>query len=66
MIPMLDDGNLSPEKAQELIDIVKEREVDLRSDQKEIGVEYFEDRKQSLIKFLQRSVDSGEPIECSL
>lgn len=66
VIPMLDDGYLSPKKAQELIDIVKEREVDLRSDQKEIGVEYFEDRKQSLIKFLQRSVDSGEPIECSL
>ena len=46
--------------------MVEDSEIDLRSDQQEIGVEYFEDRKQSLIKFLQRSVDSGEPIECSL
>ena len=63
---MLDEGMLSPDKAQELIDMIEDKEINLRSDQKEIGVDYFEDRKQSLIEFLKRSVNNKQPIECSL
>ena len=66
VIPMLDEGMLSPDKAQELIDMIEDKEINLRSDQKEIGVDYFEDRKQSLIEFLKRSVNNKQPIECSL
>ena len=66
VIPMLDEGMLSPDKAQELIDMIEDKEINLRSDQKEIGVDYFEDRKQSLIEFLKHSVNSKQPIECSL
>ena len=67
VIPMLDDeGNLSSEKAKELVSMIEDRTINLRSDQEEIGEEYFSERKEALLKFLQQSVSRGEPVECSL
>jgi len=67
VIPMLDDeGNLSSEKVEELVSMIKDRTINLRSDQEEIGEEYFSERKEALLKFLQQSVSRGEPVECSL
>jgi hypothetical protein len=67
VIPMLDDeGNLSSEKAEELVNMIEDREIELRSDQEPLGEDYFQERKEALLKFLRQSVDSGEPIECSL
>ena len=67
VIPMLDDeGNLSSEKAKELVSMIEDRTINLREDQETIGEEYFSERKEALLKFLQQSVSRGEPVECSL
>ena len=68
VIPMLtNDGSLEPEKAEALIAMINDADfTDLPKDIEEIDENYFVEKRDALVKFLQRSVDEGEGIECSL
>lgn len=68
VIPMLtNDGMLKPEKAKALIGMINDADFkDLPKDLEDIDENYFAEKRKTLVKFLQRSVDEGVDIECSL
>lgn len=79
VIPMLDKkGDLSPEKAKELIDMVKEAKmpkIDLgwlrdngldSTDSPMLWRKYFVDKRRDLLKFLSIAVREDLKIHCSL
>ena len=72
-----DEGDMSPDKAQEFLDVIEgaDLKVDkefLKGAYEEEGwthdqcVEHFEKRREELISFLQKSVDTKESIGCSV
>lgn len=72
-----DEGDMSPEKAQEFLDVIEGADLDigkefLKQAYEDEGwthdecVEYFEKRREELISFLQKSVDTKESIGCSV
>tara|TARA_R100001244_G_scaffold13417_1_gene15171 strand:+ start:318 stop:767 length:450 start_codon:yes stop_codon:yes gene_type:complete len=68
VIPMLtNDGMLKPEKAKALIGMINDADFkDLPKEIEDIDENYFSEKRNTLVKFLQRSVDGGESVECSL
>ena len=68
VIPMLtNDGMLKPEKAKALIGMINDADFkDLPKEIEDIDENYFSEKRNTLVKFLQRSVDEGESVECSL
>ena len=68
VIPMLtNDGMLKPEKAKALIGMINDADfTNLPKDIEDIDENYFAEKRKTLVKFLQRSVDEGESVECSL
>ena len=72
-----DEGDMSPQMAQEFLDVIEG--ADLKVDKEfakgayedegwthEQCVEYFEERRQELISFLQKSIDTKSSIGCSI
>jgi len=68
VIPMLtNDSMLKPEKAKALIGMINDADfTDLPKDIEDIDENYFAEKRKTLVNFLQRSVDEGESVECSL
>ena len=72
-----DEGDMSPQMAQEFLDVIEgaDLEVDkefLKGAYEDEGwtheqcAEYFEKRRQELISFLQKSIDTKSSIGCSI
>ena len=58
---------LKPEKAKALIGMINDADfTNLPKDIEDIDENYFAEKRKTLVNFLQRSVDEGESVECSL
>lgn len=73
---MIENGNLSPKKAQELLDIMKEREPIFEAHMKTLKKwqdmkpkevrTYFREKYKKFQQFLGEAIKQNLPIECSI
>ena len=72
-----DEGDMSPQMAQEFLDVIEGADLEVDKEfakgayedegwTHEQCVEYFEERRQELISFLQKSIDTKSSIGCSI